>query len=397
MKLRIMACAIVCQTFLAAQTTNDKITPVCSVTPPAIEAGQTSSALVSCANGNVSSTQQIQTGDAFTVQFNIADGQIAALIPAVIVNSSTLNPADFVVALGSAPDSLVVTYAGVAKTFAPGDSVAVELSVIAPSKVGGGTIAFQFPTSAAYNAPVPAFVSFPATDFPLAPPGPQGPVGPPGPEPPFIPQGPPGQTGATGAQGPVGKTGPVGPAGPAGPAGINGFDGQRGPQGLAGPVGPTGPAGLNGAAGAPGIASTIGVNEGLFTATGANINDSGTNQLHVSPGAAVTVSFDWTINRNGFCPGCIEQFLAGIVNFDTSVVAGSITAASCNSVAGPGPFGGQQTFTLTAPTTFGTYYIGLYATLDFDCTATPPPATGALFSPAANLGVNTFIGAITVY
>ena len=143
--LGMMACAIICQTFLVAQTTNDKITPVCSVIPGAIQAGQTSSALVLCANGNVSSTQQIQTGDAFTVQFNIADGQIAALIPAVIVNSSTLNPADFVVALGSAPNSLVVTYAGAAKTFAPGDSVAVELSVIAPSKVGSGTITFQFP------------------------------------------------------------------------------------------------------------------------------------------------------------------------------------------------------------------------------------------------------------
>jgi hypothetical protein len=117
----------------------------------------------------------------------------------------------------------------------------------------------------------------------------------------------------------------------------------------------------------------------------------------VSPGAAVTLSFNWTVNRNGYCPGCEEQFLAGIVNFDTTVVAGSITAASCNSVAGPGPLGGQQTFTLTAPTTFGTYYIGLYATLDFDCTTTPPPATGALFSTPANLGVNTFIGAITVY
>jgi len=397
MKLGMLACAIVCQTFLAAQTANDKITPVCSVVPGAIQAGQTSSALVLCANGNVSSTQQIQPGDAFKVQFNIADGQIAALIPAVIVNSSTLNPADFVVALGSAPDSLVVTYAGVAKTFAPGDSVAVELSVIAPSKVATGTIAFQFPTSAAYNAPVPAFVSFPATDFPLAPPGPPGPVGPPGPEPPFIPQGPPGPAGATGAQGPVGKTGP---AGPAGAAGTNGFEGPPGPQGLAGPagpIGPTGPAGLNGAAGAPGIASAIGVNQGSFTATGANINSSGTNQIHVSPGGAVTVSFNWTVNRNGYCPGCEEQFLAGIVNFDTTVVAGSITAASCNSVAGPGPFGGQQTFTLTAPTTFGTYYIGLYATLDFDCTATPPPATGALFSTPANLGVNTFIGAITVY
>ena len=223
-------------------------------------------------------------------------------------------------------------------------------------------------------------MSFPATDFPLAPPGPQGPAGPPGPEPPFIPQGPPGPAGAAGAQGPVGKTGPVGPAGP---PGIEGLEGQRGPQGPAGPAGPAGP---TGAPGAPGISSTIGVNEGSFTATGANINYSGTNQIHVSPGATVTVSFDWTINRNGFCPGCLEQFLAGIVNFDTSVVAGSITASSCNSVGGPGPFGGQQTFTLTAPTTFGTYYIGLYATLDFDCTATAPPATGALFSTPANLG-----------
>jgi hypothetical protein len=35
--------------------------------------------------------------------------------------------------------------------------------------------------------------------------------------------------------------------------------------------------------------------------------------------------------------------------------------------------------------------------LDFDCTATAPPATGALFSTPANLGLNTFIGAITVY
>jgi hypothetical protein len=388
MKLGMMACAIICQTFLAAQTSNDKITPVCSVVPGAIQAGQTSSALVLCANGNVSSTQQIQTGDAFTVQFNIADGQIGALIPAVIVNSSTLNPADFVVALGSAPNSLVVTYAGVAKTFAPGDSVAVELSVIAPNKVASGTIAFDFPTSAAYNAPVPAFVSFPATDFPLAPPGPQGPVGPPGPEPPFIPQGPPGPAGTAGAQGPVGKTGP---AGPAGPPGTNGFEGPPGPQGAAGPAGPAGPTG------APGAPSAIGVNEGSFTATGANLNSSGTNQIHVSPGATVTMSFNWTINRNGYCPGCFEQFLAGIVNFDTTVIAGSITASSCNSVAGPGPFGGQQTFTLTAPTTLGTYYIGLYSTLDFDCTATAPPATGALFSTPANLGLNTFIGAITVY
>jgi hypothetical protein len=139
------------------------------------------------------------------------------------------------------------------------------------------------------------------------------------------------------------------------------------------------------------------MNDGSFTATGANVNNSGKNQVHVAPGGAVSVSFDWTINRHGFCPGCLQQFLGGLVNLDTSVIAGSITANSCFSEGGPGPFGGNQTFTFTAPTTFGTYYIGMYSTLDFDCTATAPPATGALFAPAANLGLNTFIAAITVY
>jgi len=182
--LTLILCAIACQALLAGQTTaNDKITPVCSVTPGAIQTGQTSGALLVCANGNASSTAQIQPGDTFTFQFNIADGQITSLIPAVIVNSSALSPADFVVTLGPAANTLSISYAGVAKKFAPGDSLAVELSIIAPSKVGAGEITLQFPSSASYNTPVPAFVSFPATDFPLAPAGPQGPAGPPGPEP----------------------------------------------------------------------------------------------------------------------------------------------------------------------------------------------------------------------
>jgi hypothetical protein len=270
-------------------------------------------------------------------------------------------------------------------------------------------------------------LTLPVTDFPLAPPGPQGP---PGPVPPFIPQGPPGPTGATGPPGLTGATGPRGPAGPTGPQGDPGPygpSGPEGPRGLTGPQGSTGaqgptgaqglqgligaqgaqgatgaqglqgPTGAQGLQGTPGVPSTIGINAGSFTATNANLNSTGRNQVHVAPGAAVTVTFDWTINRNGFCPGCLQQFLGGIVNFDTTVVPGSITANSCMSEGGAGPFGGNQTFTFTAPTTFGTYYIGLYSTLDFDCTADPPPTTGALFSTPANIGLNTFIAAITVY
>lgn len=400
--LRGIVYALACGAFLGAQTTNNKIALACSMTPSAIEVGQTSNALLVCADSGTT-LAQIQPGDTFTFQFSIGDGQISSLVPGVIVNSSAVKSADFSVALGSAANSLIVKYNGAAEIFAPGDSFGVEFEVIPPSTVGSGKITLQFPTSNTYDVPTPGFLTFPATDFPLAPPGPQGP---PGPTPPFIPQGPPGPTGLMGPQGeqgpvgPRGATGPQGPQGFAGPDGVPGQTGPPGPRGLTGPIGPQGPTGLQGPQGAqgdPGISSTIGMNQSSFTATNASVNGSGKNQQHVAPGASFTVSFDWTINRGSFCPGCFQQFLGGIVNFDTSVVAGSISANSCFSEGGPGPFGGNQTFTFTAPTNFGTYYIGLYSVLDFDCSANGPPITGALNIPRGNLGLNTFIAAITVY
>jgi Collagen triple helix repeat (20 copies) len=411
--LRSIVCAMACTASLAAQATNNKITLTCLMSPGAIETGQTSSVLLVCMNTNTSSTQQIQPNDAFSFQFSLGDGQISSLVPSVIVNSSSLNAPDFSVTL--AGTALVVNYSGAAKPFAPGDTFAVEFSLIPPSKAGSAKITLQFPSSASYNPPTSGLFTLPVTDFPLAPPGPQGP---PGPQPPFIPQGPQGPVGAIGPQGPDGATGPRGPAGPQGPQGFAGFDGGIGPigprgatgaigppgaqgppgvQGVQGTQGTQGPTGDQGPQGTPGISSTIGMNQVSFTATNASVNSSGKNQQHVSPGATFTVSFDWTINRGSFCPGCFQQFVGGVVNFDTTVVSGSMTANSCLSEAGPGPFGGNQTFTFTAPTTFGTYYIGLYSVLDFDCSANGPPITGALNIPRANLGQNTFIAAITVY
>jgi hypothetical protein len=226
-----------CSAFLAAQTPNNKITLACSITPSAVETGQTSSALLVCANSNTASTQQIQPNDTFTFQFSIGDGQISSLMASVIVNSSTLATSDFGVALGAGSNVLIVTYSGTAKTFAPGDSFAVEFSLIPPSKVGSGKITLQFPSTNSYNSPSPGLLTLPVTDFPLAPPGPQGP---PGPAPPFIPQGPPGPTGPMGPQGEEGATGPHGPTGPQGPQGTQGPLGPLGPVGATGPPGPRG-------------------------------------------------------------------------------------------------------------------------------------------------------------
>jgi hypothetical protein len=207
-----------------------------------------------------------------------------------------------------------------------------------------------------------------------------------------------GAVGATGAQGAAGATGPQGVAGATGAQGAAGATGAEGPAGATGPQGSAGAVGATGAQGPAGTPSTIGVNDGgSFSATSADINGAGKNQIHVAPGAGVTLTFDYVVNRNGYCPGCIEQVLGGLANIDTTVIPGSITASSCFSVGGPGPFGGNQSFSFTAPTNPGTYYIALYATLDFGCDATPPPHTGALYQTPTNLALNTFIGAITVF
>ena len=190
-----------------------------------------------------------------------------------------------------------------------------------------------------------------------------------------------------GAVGPKGDKGDTGDTGAIGPMGATGSTGSTGATGVTGATGPAGPPAL-----------TIGINDrGSFSATGADVNGSGKPALHVAPGSLVTINFDWAVNRNGYCPGCIQEIVAGLVQVDTTVVPGSISSTSCMVIPFGLASGGNNAFTFTAPATIGTYYIGFYSTLDFDCSTTPPPITGALFSPATNLGLDTFLGAITVY
>ena len=256
--------------------------------------------------------------------------------------------------------------------------------------------------------------------------GPQGPSGPQGPQGLSGPQGlqgpqgaagTPGPAGANGAVGPVGSAGANGAVGPIGPAGANGANGAVGPVGPAGgngatgavgpagangsqgPAGTNGSNGVNGAPGTPGIAGPqgpagpptlqIGMNDrGFLSATSPNINGTGKEAIHVAPGGTVSISFDWANNRNGYCPSCNEQVLGGLVKIDTTVIPGSISSGSCFYVGDLS--GGTQTFTFTAPTTVGTYYIGLYTDLNLGC-------RGALNAPRTTLGLDTFIAAVTVY
>ena len=229
-----------------------------------------------------------------------------------------------------------------------------------------------------------------------------GPIGPAGANGAVGPVGSAGANGAVGPIGPAGANGANGAVGPVGPAGGNGATGAVGPAGAngsQGPAGTNGSNGVNGAPGTPGIAGPqgpagpptlqIGMNDrGFLSATSPNINGTGKEAIHVAPGGTVSISFDWANNRNGYCPSCNEQVLGGLVKIDTTVIPGSISSGSCFYVGDLS--GGTQTFTFTAPTTVGTYYIGLYTDLYSSC-------PGALNAPRTTLGLDTFIAAVTVY
>jgi hypothetical protein len=142
---------------------------------------------------------------------------------------------------------------------------------------------------------------------------------------------------------------------------------------------------------------TIGgtVSEGLFEAIGGNVNMSGQNRTHVAPGAAVSFNFTWAVNRNGYCPGCIEQVVGGLVDANGNVIPGSVSTNSCIDSVG-NPSGGNSTFTFTAPTNVGIYYIAIFSTLDFGCDGGGNPGY-VLTNPPTTEGLGTYLGSILVF
>jgi len=244
------------------------ITPVVTAVPPIFAVGQTVSMFVGISNGNAASTEQIQPGDAFTFTFDAACGTAFSPPSPVVVNSATLNAADFQV--GSRPTNrqFTITYNGIARMFAPGDSFIIKVSFQTPASPGTGKLTTQGPSAKRYDPVVGAFTVISFADFPAGPKGDTGLQGPKGdgfnyagvwrataaynrndvitfggssyaalqPS-----RGADPTTslawslfaakGETGATGPAGATGETGPKGPAGQQGLQGEKGDKGDPG----------------------------------------------------------------------------------------------------------------------------------------------------------------------
>src|SRR5262245_31180784 len=197
---------------------NAQITPVVTVAPNLFAAGQLSNTFVCISNGNPSSTKSIGPGDLFKLTYDSSIGVVSSVAAPVLVNSSTLNPSDFVVNLGPNPNEIDISYLGASKRFTPGDSFCVKVTFTAASAIGSGKVTGEAPPAAGvYNKIDPKFTTISIVDFAT---GIQGMKGDKGDK---------GDPGPQGAPGPVGPGGPTGPQGPAGPQGPKGDTGPQGP------------------------------------------------------------------------------------------------------------------------------------------------------------------------
>jgi hypothetical protein len=144
----------------------------------------------------------------------------------------------------------------------------------------------------------------------------------------------------------------IGPEGPQGSEGPMGPEGPRGPEGAIGPEGPQGPVGPS--------TATFAFNPvppyTEITLTNITIN-GGSITAPVVIGESVQVELDYSIVQPDWCPGCIQQIVFGF----SSLAKPSVCIFSGNVGSG------HASFTLTAPSTPGTYYIAVERPMMYSC------------------------------
>lgn len=100
--------------------------------------------------------------------------------------------------------------------------------------------------------------------------------------------------------------------------------------------------------------------------TRVRINSGGSVATFISPGADFSVEYDFKIQSEPgcYCPGCVQQVYVGFPGQ---------APPSCVSVSRgcPGTSQTNQSVTLRAPATPGTYYLSVGSSLDYTCTGAP--------------------------
>ncbi|MEO8348857.1 MAG: hypothetical protein ABI610_08095, partial [Acidobacteriota bacterium] len=287
-----------------------KIAAVPSIYPAIFPINATSATLVCINNLNADSEARLEPEDTFlTTLDELGLETFSMLSPILLVDSSTLEPSDFVALLDTENRRLVIRYVGESDSFEPGDSFCAQVSLNTSSLIGSRSARFDFPPfeSRFSGAKQASYITFAVGSIGLTgPTGATGAAGADGGNGTNGTDGAVGPTGAAGAAGTTGATGAEGSNGAIGSAGVAGTDGTNGTNGANGVDGATGATGATGAAGVDGTNGIDGTNglDGATGATGAAGVDgtngtNGTNGLDGATGATGAAGVDGTNGING--------------------------------------------------------------------------------------------------
>jgi Collagen triple helix repeat (20 copies) len=295
-----LAVFLVVGLFAGAAAAQTALTPVLSVSPLTLPAGQVSDVLLTVRTATAGSLSPVSvTGlpaDTFNFSFDALAGGISVAPLGQITLHTALGgvvPTDFQVTV-TATNLVSIKYVSAFnKSLSAGDTISLHL-VVTPL-IGTAFGAGVTYASALHNPIAPTSDTLVFADFAIGPAGPAGPagaIGAPGatgaqgPLGPTGPQGAIGAAGAIGATGAAGATGATGPAGAAGAIGATGAIGPTGAQGPAGATGGIGPAGAQGPAGPAGPAGPTGAAGqsvvGSSEPAGANCANGGVKYVSVS-------------------------------------------------------------------------------------------------------------------
>ena len=139
----------------------------------------------------------------------------------------------------------------------------------------------------------------------------------------------------------------------------------------------------------PSISSpaSYGYADRVVTFSNVSLNGGG-NSASVSAGQNVSISFNWSSSQGGnYCPGCIVQLYVGINGNFTQCLTSGFGGYNAS---------GSQSFSFTAPTTSGIYYITSTGTLDYSCQNVGTPQCGGSSLAVIRVGSPTQTASVSI-
>jgi hypothetical protein len=125
-----------------------------------------------------------------------------------------------------------------------------------------------------------------------------------------------------------------------------------------------------------GPAGAWNVTDSLASISAVHLDRVAVSDISVAPGATINIKVKYAVVANSTCPHCDEEIQLGFANQNPDQCVGG-----SNPITQGGAVSGKWTFTETAPSTAGSYFLAFAFDEDFGCNFSGPGWGGGTPNP----------------